>query len=260
MYINIYEKLLSDILSYAGYKQYFDNDDSAKSFKQISSELDAYRRLDKPVLIEDTSKEPNQILNIFALLDLIDSANSHIRIYTDRIKVETHGHSLVIRALNAWLVRSSYRKLDILIRDKQSKEEINDIFYNKFVETRWGTEKQIKIRTLKTNEGCGNFNCVVIDSYSYKIKLEDNKVIFAFSDGEHKFAKKMVYIFDKNFKSSKVILGENETPDFIKFLTLDWIDPWSSNLDKIKTNTKLQDLGVIIPDTRQMDTIERVAL
>jgi len=255
MYINIYEKLLSSMLSYTGYKQYFDNDDNAKSFKQISSELDAYRKYDKPVLIEDVSKEPNQILNIFALLDLINSANEHIRIYTDVIKAETHGHSLVIRALNAWLVRSSYRKLDILIRDKQDKKEIDDIFFNKFVETKWGTEKQIKIRALKTNEGCGNFNCVVIDSYSYKIKLENNKVIFAFSDGEHRFAKKMVFIFDKNFKSSEVIFGENETNDFIKFLTFSWMDPWSSNIDRIKTDTGLLNLGQIFPDIKNMGIV-----
>lgn len=222
-------------------------------FINVAKKIDDYKHINSPVLIDDTSKRPNQLLNIFALLELINVASSDIRIYADKINRSTYADSLVVQALRGWLVEFPHRNLNILLRENDSNAEQ---FYKQLTKGNIGIDKQISIRFLTKNLE-NQFNCTIIDTYAYKIRLNDgkNQILLNFND-EAEFAIKMVAIFNKNWKkSSEFICGYQRKSTLYYLASLGWIDDWLYGVNIPSASLKLTNIKSKIPDIGHLETL-----
>lgn len=249
---SVCNRLLKSIKQEVAYKDIFSDD-----FVNIAKKIDSYKFINTPVLIGDTSNKSNQLLNIFALLELINVASSNIRIYADKINHSTYGDSLVIQALRGWLVEFPHRTLNILIREKD-QQNVNS-FYKALIEGGINIDNQISIRLLTKNVDA-QFNCTIIDTYAYKIRLnnENNKILLNFND-QGDFSVKMIDVFEKNWKkNTQLICGYRDRSGIHYWTSLNWIDDWIYGNNIPKTKLKLADIRDIIPNTESLDTLGMV--
>lgn len=209
------EKLVNRIASYDSYKEQLKISGNKDLFIEAADTISQFRRNMTPVVIEDVRAHDNNILNISAMLELIDIASSEISVYSDNINPNTLGHSLIVDNLILWLSTDSNRKLKILLKtdcvDKKS------YFYTKIKEKE-GIQKQVIIRHSTKNIS-GGYHILIADSYAYKIKFDtDNRVLLAFDDIDF-LAEKFKIIFDRHFNKDK-----NSTPIKTDFIALNFIN------------------------------------
>lgn len=226
-------------------------------FVNIAKQINDYKFNGELVLIGDTNKKSNQLLNIFALLELINVASSNIRIYADKINQSTYADPLVIRALRGWLVEFPHRTLNILLREDD--EEYTRSFYEALIKGGISIDNQIGIRLL-TKRVDAQFNCTIIDTYAYKIRLNNtnNEILLNFNDQDD-FSVKMIGVFDRNWKkNAEFKYGYQDKSSIYYWTSLSWVDDWIYGSNIPKTKLKLANIKDIIPNTESLNTLEVV--
>jgi len=190
-------KLVNRILSYDNYKKQFKIPGNKEALVAAADEISQIRFNMIPVIIEDVEIHDNNILNIGAMLELIDIASSEISIYSTEINPKTLGHKLIVDNLISWLSIDNNRKLKILL--KKDNINTNSYFYTE-INKRKKIQKQVIMRF--STEKKKSYHILIADSYAYKIKFDDNRVLLAFDDIDL-LAEKFKIIFDRNFNKDK---------------------------------------------------------
>ena len=154
------------------------------------------------VKIADLDSELKVSLNLAVLIELIDAASRVIRVYTDKIKDDIHGNEYVISSLLAWLAKYPHRKLKILLKQQQDKiEDTKLVKAIKQLDKK--TRSQVEIRYLY-NKGVEDtkFNCMLVDSFAFKIKLLEQKIAFLTFNDTDNLTNRMNVLYDRIFTNS----------------------------------------------------------
>lgn len=187
-----------------------------KKFEDLAVTINSFRAGEKAVFIENVDKDLNNMLNIFALLELIDVASGEISIYTDYINPNTLDQKIVIDSLVRWIRLSGVGEVNILLKKKPQEDKLHQTYLYQQIKANNDIQKHIRIKYVDDSVTFSpKFNVLIADEAVFKIKCTSeeniNKICLSGSDVE--LSRHIKAVFNRYFNKH----SENATPELRKY-------------------------------------------